>query len=218
MNSLERIFECLFQYFATLFLTNPLLKIHLQSEFYECRCIPTILSMAITHSKEVESRQILHVWSQNKTILIYFIRIIRLEPNSSSESELLHYIFRFNYFSFDLLFADDKLWKGLCVILKIWNVFRSSFWVRSGMNLCFALFSMLISFNLRILNYIADVSVTWWVFHCVCCSFALLLLSCVFTCFDSVVDSLERGFLCFTCIDVHNLICRDDSLSSPDWI
>ena len=111
VNSLERLFEYLFYCLITLFLSDSLLEIHLQSELNECRCISTVLPMAITHSKQVESRHILHVWRKYETVLIYFVWIVRLEPNSSGESKLLDHILRLDDFPLDLLIADDKLWE-----------------------------------------------------------------------------------------------------------
>ena len=73
-------------------ISNSLLKIHLKREFDEGGGVSTILAMPITNSKEMEGRTILNVRCKHETVLINFIGIVRLIPDSCRESKFFHYI------------------------------------------------------------------------------------------------------------------------------
>ena len=79
------------------FLIVTMLSEHLfdelwQPRFDETRHLFTILTMSVTHAKEVTSWQLQQVGIQKKVILIHLIRVVWYESHSGSKSELSDYI------------------------------------------------------------------------------------------------------------------------------
>ena len=57
-----------------------------------CRHFFSILSMSITHRKEMTALTTLYVWVKNKVVLIDLHGVIWNEPDTSGKSKLCHYI------------------------------------------------------------------------------------------------------------------------------
>ena len=79
------------------FLIVTMLSEHLfdelwQPRFDETRHLFTILTMSVTHAKEVASWQLQQVGIEKKVILIDLIRIVWYESHSCCKSELSDYV------------------------------------------------------------------------------------------------------------------------------
>ena len=104
MNLFERVRQNLGHRLLAVIFTDSLFKVHLESELNECRCVSSVRSMAIAYSKQVEGRPILDVWRQYKAVLVNFVWVVRLIPDSCGKCKLLHHIL------------------GLQLLLRTWNV------------------------------------------------------------------------------------------------
>ena len=62
MYRLEWIGENFRETFVAVIAAESLLKIHLKGKFHKCWCVTTLLAMAITYAKKMESWSILDVW------------------------------------------------------------------------------------------------------------------------------------------------------------
>ena len=114
----ERIREILVHGFLAEVFAESLLDIHLQSELHEGGSISPVLAVSIAYSKQVESRLVLNVRCEDKAVLVHFVRLIWLVPDSSGEGKLLDYVFSLRLILFDLFICSQSC----CEFLLIFKV------------------------------------------------------------------------------------------------
>ena len=230
MDSFERFLDILIQGFLTMVISNSLLKIHLKREFDEGGGVSTILAMSITNSKEMEGRTILNVRCKHETVLVNFIGIVRLIPDSCRESKFFHYIL-----SLQLLFRSLKFW-FCCLLIRRWHIgfclltaffvtsskedrfqlVKPIFRIRSGLYLSFTFLNLSL-FLFRLFDCLLRFFfISWRILHCHWICFAFISFVFRFSCNSN--DCLESSFLGFACIDANVRAGNLNGSLHFDWV
>ena len=124
---------------------NKLCYVICKFHFYHKRTLCSILSMTITHGKEMLMKSLTHVWRKNKVILVLFIWVVDGETFTSGISKTSYNISVYTFCSF--------------IFIKTFNFKRC---------LCCVLYSIIIIYSLVLKDHIwISLSVLWgwWTFY-----------------------------------------------------